>query len=113
MLFALTGAAFLLADTLPVAAVIALTENLSMMKVWREMLELTFSYFALSTGVAAIAVTATHYVGWLTPLVVLPVMTASWVSYKRYFQLPAAVAMANLQFATLPAGAREKAEVHR
>ena len=111
MLIALAGAAFLVTDTLPVATVISLTENLSVMKVWRDMLELTFSYFTLSTGVAAIAVTASHYVGWLTPLVVLPVMIASWVSYKRYFRFPAAVAMANLQFATLPAGAREKAEV--
>jgi len=111
MLIALAGAAFLVTDTLPVATVISLTEKLKLVKVWRDMLELTFSYFALSAGVAAIAATATHYVGWRTPLVVLPVMIASWVSYKRYFRFPAAVAMANLQFATLPAGAREKAEV--
>jgi len=80
-------------------------------KVWRDILELTFSYFALSAGIAAIAATATHYVGWRTPLVVLPVMIASYLSYKRYFRLAAAVAIANLQFATLPAGAREKAEI--
>jgi len=111
MLIALAGAAFLVADTLPVATVISLTENLSLMKVWRNMLELTFSYFALSAGIAAIVATASHYVGWQTPLLVLPVMAASYVSYHRYFRLPAAVAIANLQFATLPAGAREKAEV--
>jgi len=113
LLIALGGATFLVADTLPVAAVISLTENLSLVKVWREMLELTFSYFTLSTGVAAITITASHYVGWLTPLLVLPVMIASYASYKRYFRLPAAVAMANLQLTTLPAGAREKAEVHQ
>jgi hypothetical protein len=109
MLIALAGAAFLVADILPVATVISLTENLNLVKVWRDMLQLTFSYFALSAGIAAIAATATHYVGWRTPLVVLPVMIASYVSYNRYFRLPAAVAVANLQFATLPAGAREKA----
>ena len=111
MLMALAGAAFLVADTLPVATVIALTEHLTFVKVWRDILELTFSYFALSAGIAAIAATATHYVGWRTPLVVLPVMIASYLSYKRYFRLAAAVAIANLQFATLPAGAREKAEI--
>jgi len=110
LLIALAGAAFLVADTLPVATVISLTENLDVVKVWRDMLALTFSYFALSAGIAAIAATATRYVGWRTPLMVLPVMIATYVSYKRYFRFPA-VAVANLQFATLPAGAREKAEV--
>jgi len=111
LLIGLAGAAFLLADTLPVATVISLTENLNLVKVWRNMLEMTASYFALSAGIAAIAATASHYVGWRTPLLVLPVMIATYVSYKRCFRVPAAVAMANLQFATLPAGAREKAEV--
>lgn len=110
LLIALAGAAFLVADTLPVAGVIALTENLNLMKMWRDILEMTFSYFALSAGVAAIAATATRYVGWRTPLTVLPVMIATYVSYKRYFRFPA-VAVANLQFASLPAGAREMAEV--
>jgi len=111
LLIALAGAAFLVADTLPVAGVIALTENLNLVTVWREMLTLTFSYFALSAGVAAIAATATHYVGWQTPLLVLPVMAGAYVSYRRYFRMSAALAITNLQFATLPAGAREKAEI--
>ena len=45
LLIALAGAAFLVADTLPIAGVISLTENLKLGRVWREMLELTFSYF--------------------------------------------------------------------
>jgi len=111
LLVALAGVAFLVADTLPVAGVISLTEDLNLVKVWRDILELTFAYFALSAGIAAIAATATRYVGWQTPLLVLPVMTASYVSFKRYLRLPAAMAVANLQFATLPAGTRERAEV--
>jgi len=111
LLIALAGAAFLVADTLPVAGVIALTENFNLVKVWREMVELTFSYFALSAGIAAIATTARPYVGWQTPLLVLPVMIMTYVSYRRYFRVQAVAAIANLQFATLPAGAREKAQV--
>lgn len=111
LLIALAGAAFLVADTLPIAGVISLTENLKLGKVWREMLEMTFSYFALSAGIAAIAATATAYVGWRTPLVVLPVMIGTYMSYRRYFRFPAVAAITNLQFATLPAGAREKAQV--
>jgi len=111
LLIALAGAAFLVADTLPVAGVIALTENFNLLKVWREVVELTFSYFALSAGIAAIAVTARPYVGWQTPLLVLPVMIMTYVSYRRYFRVQAIAAVANLQFATLPAGAREKAQV--
>jgi hypothetical protein len=109
LLIALAGAAFLVADTLPVATVISLTENLNVVKLWRNILALTFSYFALSAGVAAIAATATRYVGWRTPLVVLPVMIAAYASYKHCFRFPA-VAVANLHFATLPAGARAMAE---
>jgi len=112
LLIALAGAAFLVADTVPVAAVIAMTENLNPLKVWHEILTLTFSYFALSAGIAAIAATASHYVGWQTPLFMLPVMIGAYLSYKRYFRLTASVAITNLQFATLPAGARDKAEVH-
>jgi len=41
----------------------------------------------------------------------LPVMIASYVSYERYFRVTAAVVLTNLQFATLPAGARAKVEV--
>lgn len=111
LLIALAGAAFLVADTLPIAGVISLTENLKLGRVWREMLELTFSYFVLSAGIAAIAATATAYVGWRTPLLVLPVMIGTYVSYRRYFRFPAVAAITNLQFATLPAGAREKAQV--
>jgi len=110
LLIALAGAAFLVADTLPIAGVISLTENLKVGKVWREMLELTFCYFVLSAGVAAIAATATAYVGWLTPLVILPVMIGTYASYRRYFRVSAVAAITNLQFATLPAGAREKAQ---
>jgi len=110
LLTALAGAAFLIADTLPIAGVISLTENLKVWKVWREMLELTFGYFVLSAGVAAIAATATAYVGWVTPLVVLPVMIGTYASYRRYFRVSTVAAITNLQFATLPAGAREKAQ---
>lgn len=111
LLIALAGAGFLLADTMPVAAVISMTENLNPLKVWHEMVILTFSYFALSAGIAAIAATASHYLGWQTPLFMLPVMIGAYLSYKRYFRLAAAVAITNLQFAALPAGAREKAGV--
>jgi hypothetical protein len=113
LLIASAAAAFFFADTLPLAAVISLTENLDLLKVWREMLELTFSYFALSAGIAAIAATASHYAGWRAPLLMLPVMIGTYFSYKRYFRMPVAVAMTNLQFTTLPAGAREKAELYR
>lgn len=85
LLIALAGAAFLLADTLPVAVVISLTERLRVVKVWHYILHLTFPYFGLSAGVAAVAATATHYVGWLTPILVLPVMGAMYLSFKRYF----------------------------
>jgi len=98
LLIATAGAAFLLADTLPVATVISLTERLRVVRVWYDILHLTFPYFGLSAGIAAIAATATHYVGWLTPVLALPVMGAVYFSFKRYFH-QAIIGMANLQFA--------------
>jgi hypothetical protein len=98
LLIALADLAFLLADTLPVAAVISLTERMKVVEVWHGILHLTFPYFGLSAGVAAITATATHYVGWLTPLLVLPVMGATYLSFKRYFRFPA------LAITTLAAG---------
>ena len=82
--------------------------RLNVMNMWRDVLALTFSYFALSAGIAAMAAPATPYVSWQTPLLVLPVMAASYVWYKKHFRFSA---IANLPFATLPAGAREKAEI--
>lgn len=89
VLVVLAAAAYFLANTLPVAAIIALTSHRRLAGVWFELAELSFPYFVLGAGVAAVVATATMYVGWRGPLVALPLMYGVYRSYRRYFRQPA------------------------
>lgn len=77
--------AFFVADTLPVAGIIATTEGGDIWKLWRRICLLTLPYFVLSAGVATIVVTAGKYVAWAWGLV-LPLMFAIYLSFRLYFR---------------------------
>jgi hypothetical protein len=84
-LFIVTAAlVFFLADTIPVAAILAATENGRMWSLWRKISGLTVPYFVLSAGIATIVVTAGYYRG-LVWLLALFVMYSVYSSFKRYF----------------------------
>ena|SRR5215813_15342272 len=84
-LFIATAAAvFFLADTIPVAGIIAATGNGRTWKLWREITGLTLPYFVLSAGTAMIVIGVGYYKG-LTLLVALLLMYFVWSSFKRYF----------------------------
>jgi hypothetical protein len=74
LLLALSAVAFLLANTLPVAGMISLSEGSKMFSVWTSVFQLSFPYYALSAGVTSLVTTASHRVGWQIPLLVLPAM---------------------------------------
>ena len=84
-LIVLGAAAFFLADTLPVAAIISAMGGGKMWKLWVEMALLTFPYFVLSAGMASIIVGASRYVGIAWSLA-LPVMFVVFLSFRRYMQ---------------------------
>lgn len=93
VLIVLGAAAFFLADTLPVAAIIAAVNNGPFWKLWSEMVLMTFPYFVLSAGVATIITTTDHFAG-LAWSFALPVMFVVFLSFKRYLhgtQQPLAV----------------------
>ena len=79
------AAAFFVADTLPVAGIIATTEGGDVGKLWGRICLLTLPYFVLSAGVAAIVVTAGRYVAWAWALV-LPLMFGVYASFRLYFR---------------------------
>ncbi len=79
-------AMYFLAQTFPVATIIALTEEKNALNVWREIAVLSFPYFVLSAGVGAVAVTAVQHLSWTVPLVVLGLMYLIYRSYRRYFR---------------------------
>jgi hypothetical protein len=83
---ALGALAYLLVNTIPVAAIIALTEREQLFGIWRRILQLTFPYFVLAAGVAGLAKLATHAFAWYIPLLILPLMFLVQRSFTLYFQ---------------------------
>jgi hypothetical protein len=83
---ALGALAYLLVNTIPVAAVIVLTESGRIFHVWRRILQLTLPYFVLAAGVAGLAKLATHTFSWYIPLLILPLMFLVQRSFTLYFQ---------------------------
>jgi hypothetical protein len=82
---ALAAAGYALANTVPVAIVIGLTEAASMLRTWLEMLQLSFPYLVASAGIAGLTLTLSQEIGWQVPLAVLPIMAGIFQSYRRYF----------------------------
>ena len=79
--------AYLLVNTIPVAAIIALTESGRWFATWRHILQLTFPYFVLAAGVAGLAKLTTHAFAWYIPLLILPLMFLVQRSFTLYFQI--------------------------
>lgn len=82
---ALAVAGFFLLQTLPVSVMISLTDAGPVQKVWTAIARMTFPYYVLSAGVTFMVMTARQHVGWQMPLLLLPVMYFTYVSYQTYF----------------------------
>lgn len=82
-LFALAAAAFFLADSVPVAAIISAVENRNMAKVWCHLALLTFPCFLLSAGVATMIAMTSRFMGFTWSLA-LPVMFVAFLSFRQY-----------------------------
>ena len=94
---ALAAAGYALVNTVPVAIVIGLTERVSALKTWMEMLQLSFPYLVASAGIAGLTLTLSQEIGWQVPLAVLPIMLGIFQSYRRYFAATATSEAANIQ----------------
>jgi hypothetical protein len=94
---AIAAAGYALANTVPVAIVIGLTETVSMVRTWLEMLQLSFPYLVASAGIAGLTLTLTQEVGWQVPLAVLPIMVGIFQSYRRYFAATSEAASIRVQ----------------
>ncbi|HLH07691.1 MAG TPA: hypothetical protein VKW78_10665 [Terriglobales bacterium] len=74
-----------LANTIPVSAIISLTEAGALTKIWYRIFLWSFPYYLLSAGVASIFDSLNHHFEWQAPLLVLPLMIAVYHCYKGYF----------------------------
>jgi len=88
------AATFFLANTLPVASIISLSEGPKMLKVWSSICHLSFPYYVASAGVTSMVSTASQHVGWQLPLLTLLVMYGIYRSYQMYFGRVVAMARA-------------------
>jgi len=78
-------AMFFLVNTLPVAAIISLTEGSHLLRIWSSIFHLSFPYYVACTGVTSIVTAMSQHLGWQMPLVILPVMLLMYRCYRLYF----------------------------
>jgi len=81
----LAACTYFLANTLPVATIIALTEGAKLTRTWLGITHLTFPYYVAGTGITSIVTGNGRYMGWALALAVLPVMFGIYRSYRTYF----------------------------
>jgi diguanylate cyclase (GGDEF)-like protein/putative nucleotidyltransferase with HDIG domain len=80
----LAACVYFLANTLPVAAVISLTERQSMRKIWSECYFWSFPYYLVGAGVVGMMSWLRSFTDWQTSLLTLPVVYLVYRSYRLY-----------------------------
>jgi diguanylate cyclase (GGDEF)-like protein/putative nucleotidyltransferase with HDIG domain len=72
------------ANTLPVATLISLTEQRSLRKIWAECYFWSFPYYLVGAGVAGMMSWLHDFTDWQTSLLTLPVVYLIYRSYRLY-----------------------------
>jgi diguanylate cyclase (GGDEF)-like protein/putative nucleotidyltransferase with HDIG domain len=79
-----SAATFFVLNTVPVACVVALTEQKSIRKVWSECYFWSLPYYLLGAAVAGLIGFVNHYTDWQSSLLILPVVYLIFRSYRLY-----------------------------
>jgi diguanylate cyclase (GGDEF)-like protein/putative nucleotidyltransferase with HDIG domain len=80
----LAASIYFVANTLPVAAVISLTEHRSLRKIWADCYFWSFPYYLVGAGVAGMMSWLHGFTDWQTSLLTLPVVYLIYRSYRLY-----------------------------
>jgi diguanylate cyclase (GGDEF)-like protein/putative nucleotidyltransferase with HDIG domain len=83
-LLMLSAAVYFVFNTLPVAAIISLTENKSLQKVWTDCYFWSLPYYLAGGAIAALFGWINNRVGWQPTLLALPAMFIIYRSYRLY-----------------------------
>lgn len=75
---------FFIANTAPVAMVIALTERRPLTGIWRDCYFWSFPYYLIGAIIAGLFSMASRLFGWQTTLLLLPVVYLIYRSYRQY-----------------------------
>lgn len=82
---AVAATTLFLGQTVPVAAIVALSEGKQTLGLWRQLAQLSLPYYVLSAGVTSMVQAVGGYVGWGLALGAFPLMYAIHMSYRLYF----------------------------
>jgi len=80
----LAACVYFVANTVPVAAVISLTERRSLRKIWTDCYFWSFPYYLVGAGVAGMMSWLHDFTDWQTSLLILPVVYLMYRSYRLY-----------------------------
>jgi diguanylate cyclase (GGDEF)-like protein/putative nucleotidyltransferase with HDIG domain len=80
----LAACVYFVANTLPVAAAISLTERKSLRKIWADCYFWSFPYYLVGAGVAGMISWLHGFTDWQTSLLTLPVAYLIYRSYRLY-----------------------------
>ncbi len=87
--YALLGVAgFFLAQTVPLAGIIHITEGGAIHEIWSNIAHYSFPFFVLSAGITTIVTSTVPQLGWQVPVLGLLVLYATYRSYQSYFRVP-------------------------
>ena len=80
----LAACVYFLANTLPIAIIISLTEHRSLRKIWSECYFWSFPYYLVGAGVVGMMSWIHSFTDWQTSLLTLPVVYLIYRSYRLY-----------------------------
>ena len=80
------GSIFIVVQTAPVATILSLTEGGHAFQIWRSIVRLSFPYYVLSAGMAAMAQQLSQVWDWQIPVLALVTMYGVYRSYVGYFK---------------------------
>jgi diguanylate cyclase (GGDEF)-like protein/putative nucleotidyltransferase with HDIG domain len=80
----LTGCSYFLGNTLPVAAIICLTDQKKLRDVWKDCFFWYFPYYLVGALISGLVSWTNQKVGWQTSLLALPAMFVIYRSYRLY-----------------------------
>ncbi|HYA22894.1 MAG TPA: diguanylate cyclase [Terriglobales bacterium] len=84
LLLLLGASAYFVANTLPVAGVISLTESKPLRNVWSECYFWSFPYYLMGAGIAGLMSWLNRFFAWQTSMLVLPTVFLVYRSYRLY-----------------------------
>jgi signal transduction histidine kinase len=75
---------FFLMNTMPVAAVVALTEGRRLAQTWRDCYFWSFPFYVVGASIAWLLCLVSHNSNWLSSLLVMPILFFVYHSYRVY-----------------------------